>query len=335
MSDSNPPPTPDRLATLLEEANHEEAVAYLDWLDAADAETRKRALRAVQDIAEEPPHSFEEIADLLATFLTDEDRAVRLTTAKLFVTLAQSAPKTVLPVVDALADRLADDGEFYYVRARCAEALGYAAVEASEEVIDPGTLADLRVGLDFDEPEVREKLAKALAYLALGDPSRLRHHVDSLSEYLTDDDPLIRYHMNTALVAVAIDHPSDCNSVTDAVAARLGDDCEYVRGRAAELLGLVAAADAAAVTDNVEALDARTDDEAFVAERARFALAQTRAGTEASDDVGEIAGIVDSTADIVDDITSPDGEGCPHCGETLGSGGSPFCPACGAPLPPS
>ena len=86
------------------------------------------------------------------------------------MTLAESEPEATLPAADALGERLADDEEFYYVRARCAEALGYVAVDAPAAVTDPETLADLRVGLAFDEPEVKEKLAKALAHVALGDP---------------------------------------------------------------------------------------------------------------------------------------------------------------------
>jgi len=92
MSEPEQPPTPDRLTSLLKEGNHEETVACLDRLGAADAETRKRSLRAVRDIAEEPTYSFDGLVGPLSTFLTDEDRAVRLTTAKLFVTLAQSEP---------------------------------------------------------------------------------------------------------------------------------------------------------------------------------------------------------------------------------------------------
>ena len=112
-----------RLTGLLEDGDHEETVACLDRLRAADAEARKRVLRVIRDVAEERPTVFEALAVPLATFLTDENRAVRLTTAKLFVTLAQSEPTVALPVVDALADRLANDEEFYYVRARCVEAL--------------------------------------------------------------------------------------------------------------------------------------------------------------------------------------------------------------------
>jgi hypothetical protein len=208
MSEPEQPPTPDCLTALLEEGEYRETVACLNRLGAADAETRKHALRAVRDIAEEPPYSFDGLASPLSTFLTDEDRAVRLTTAKLFVTLAQSEPAAVLPAFDALAERLADDEEFYYVRARSAEALGYVAVDSPEEVTDPETVADLRIGLEFDEPEVKEKLAKALAYVALGDPSRLRHQIDSLAEYLDDDTELVRYHLCTALVVVGCDYPN-------------------------------------------------------------------------------------------------------------------------------
>jgi len=153
MSEPDQPPTPERLTALLQEANHDEVVACLDRLGAAAAETRKRALRAVRNSIEDYPTGLEELATPLAAFLTDDDRAVRLTTAKLFVALAQSEPATVLPAVDALADRLADDEEFYYVRARCAEALGYVAVDSPEEVTDPETLADLRIDWRSTNPK--------------------------------------------------------------------------------------------------------------------------------------------------------------------------------------
>ncbi|GAD52685.1 hypothetical protein MBEHAL_1445 [Halarchaeum acidiphilum MH1-52-1] len=145
MTEPDQPPTPDRLPELLERGTHKEVVAYLDRLGAAETETRKRALRAVRDVATERPRSVEELVDPLSTFLTDEDRAVRLTTAKLFVTPAQAKPNVVLSAVDTLADRLADDEEFYYVRARCAEALDYVALNSPQDVADPDMLADLRI----------------------------------------------------------------------------------------------------------------------------------------------------------------------------------------------
>jgi DNA-binding SARP family transcriptional activator len=46
-------------------------MACLDRLDAADAEARKRVLRAVRDGAEEPQGPFEDFVDPVSTFLTD------------------------------------------------------------------------------------------------------------------------------------------------------------------------------------------------------------------------------------------------------------------------
>ncbi len=147
------------------------------------------------------------MTDSLTAFLSDENRAVRIVTAKLFVTLAREESSVVYPVVDDIADRLADDETFYYVRARCAEALGYVAASYPDEM-SPGILADPRVGLEFDEPEVREKLAKALEHVALGDPGRLSHRVSTLADHLDDDNELVRYHLRTMLVIVACKRPT-------------------------------------------------------------------------------------------------------------------------------
>lgn len=46
-----------------------------------------------------------------------------------------------------LGERFADEDEFYYVRARAAEALGYVALEAPENVISPEIRADFHIGL--------------------------------------------------------------------------------------------------------------------------------------------------------------------------------------------
>lgn len=112
-SEPDQPPTSDHMLELLEEETHEEAVACLNRLGESDTEVRKRALRAVRDVATERPRSVEEFTSPLSTFPSDENRAVRQTTAKLFVALAQSEPAVVLPVVDVLAERLADEEDFY------------------------------------------------------------------------------------------------------------------------------------------------------------------------------------------------------------------------------
>jgi len=335
MSDPEQPPSPDRLTALLEEASHEEVVACLDRLGAADAETRKRALRAVRNSIEDSPSGLEELATPLAAFLTDEDRAVRLTTAKLFVALAQSEPAAVLPAVDALANRLADDEEFYYVRARCAEALGYVAVDSPEEVTDPETLADLRIGLKFDEPEVKEKLAKALAFVALGDPDRLRHQVDSLAEHLDDGNDLVRYHLCTALVVIGCAYPRKLDDATAPLRERLDDEDPYVRGRAAEALGLLARSDVAMEWSSDIVVPAVEDDDApsFLTDRVRFCrrqLSGEQSGA-APDGVATIESVRAGTDDVVAEMTTPDESECPQCGLAVAESGPPMCPRCGAP----
>jgi hypothetical protein len=332
MSNPDQPPPPDRLIALLEEGDYDETVRCLDRLRAVDAESRKRALRAVREAAEEPSFPFGEFAGPLSSFLTDDDRAVRLTTAKLFVTLAQSDPAGVLPVVDALAERLADNEEFYYVRARSAEALGYVAVDSSEDVTDPETLAELRIGLEFDEPEVKEKLAKALSYVALGDPSRLRHQVDSLAEHLNDDNELVRYHLCTALVAVGCDHPAKLADATEALRTRLTDENPYIRGRAAEALGVVAPADAIEKRCEFDATD--TDETpAFLTDRLQFLRRRLDDGAPASppEGIGTAESVRNGTEDVVEEMTSADDDECPHCGLDLPEKGPPMCPRCGTP----
>jgi HEAT repeat protein len=335
MTVPDQPPSPDRLVELLDEGAPEETEACLDRLGRADTEARKRALRAVRDVAGERPNAVGEFVARFATFLTDEARAVRLTTAKLFVTLAEATPTAVLPVVDELAARLADDGEFYYVRARCAEALGYVAVESPETVTDPETLADLRIGLEFDEPEVKEKLAKALAYVALGDPSRLRHQLDSLAEHLGDENELVRYHLCTALVAVGCAYPETLAEVVEPLRGRLNDENPYVHGRGAEALGVLAASEAAveAEFDVSDVEGDRKDPPAFLTDRVAYYRQQlpTEQSTDGPDGVGTIESIRDGTDEVVEEMRSPDEDECPHCGLGLPESGPPMCPRCGAP----
>lgn len=336
MSEPDQSPTPDRLIDLLEEGNNEEFVACLNRLGGADADTRQRAIRAIRSDAEDRSTAIEGSVAPLAAFLTDDDRAVRLTTAKLFVTLAKTDPMAVLPAVEALTDSLADYEEFYYVRARCAEALGYIAVESPEEAIDPETLADLRIGLEFDEPEVKEELAKALVYVALGDPSRLRHHISSLAEHLDTDNELVRYHLCTALAVIGCEHPEKLAEGRDHLRERLADESPYVRGRAAEALGLLERAtsdDETISADDLSEVDEEV--EPFAADRMRFArkeLVEMSLDETVSADLGTLDVIRETTDEIAQEITSPDGDGeCLHCGFSLPENGPPICPRCGGP----
>jgi HEAT repeat protein len=234
-----------------------------------------------------------------------------------------------------LADRLADEDEFYYVRARCAEALGYVAVEAPEAVTDPETLADLRIGLEFDEPEVKEKLAKALAYVALGDPSRLRHQIDSLAEYLDDDNELVRYHLCTSLVVIGCEYPERLAEAVEPLQKRLGDENPYVQGRAAEGLGLLAGSETD-VESNPDFDGVTSDDDdqpTFLTDRLAFCRRQL--ATDQSGRVPTGVGTIDSIRDgmdaVVEEMNAPDGDACPHCRLDLPESGPPMCPRCGAP----
>lgn len=188
------------------------------------------------------------------------------------------------------------------------------------------------VGLSFDEPEVKEKLAKALAYIALGDPGRLRHRIADLAEHLDAEEELVRYHLCTALVAVGSEYPAALSDATDALSERLEDECPHVRGRAAEALGLVArtASNDSPLSDEQLATLAEESDEPFVTERARFAAAAGDKTTESTDEIGSLESIRERTDEIVDEITSPDHE-CPHCGAVVPENGPPLCPHCGGP----
>jgi HEAT repeat protein len=329
MDDTAQPPPADRPVELLDRGARDEAAACLELLAAAGVDDRKAAVRSLRRAAERDPGTVAPVCRALAPFLADEERSVRLTTAKLFVALAASTPESLLPVVPSLADRLADDDEFYYVRARAAEALGYVARDHPGAVDSPAVVADLRVGLAFDGAEVREKLAKALEGVALGDPGRLRHQVATLADHLDDDPDLVRYHLTTALAAVGTGSPDRLAPAADALARRLDDAVPQVRGRAAEALGLLARADDAAVSlpaSRLRALRSAADEPAFVVARADFAL-----GAAGDESVGSVAGIRATTDGATDAVAAPAAEAvCRHCGAEL-PGAPPICPRCGGP----
>ncbi|WP_276255932.1 HEAT repeat domain-containing protein [Halomontanus rarus] len=324
------------LTELIDENAHEEAAAYLGHFETADADDRKRVLQALRSLAADRPTAVAPLLEALAPFLTDDERAVRLTTVKLFVTVAETDPEAVVRFVSPLGDRLADDDEFYYIRARAAEALGFAALENPDAVASPETLADLRVGLRFEDAEVRVKLAKALEYVALGDPHRLRNHVSSLADHLGDDDELVRYHLCTALTVIGCEYPDALTDARAELVDRLDDENAYVRGRALEGLGVLLRAESTDAVLPETALEGLEDDEeSFVAERARFAVSAPDRSDDDSgtnDGIGSGEAIRETTGEILEELTSPDGDGeCPHCGLELPEHGPPMCPRCGAP----
>ncbi|NLV15293.1 HEAT repeat domain-containing protein [Haloarcula argentinensis] len=334
MYDQPGTPQNSEIVTLLEQGEEADALTALERLSTAGAADQQACLRSLKAAADDQPELFDGVLTSLTEFLQNSERPTRLTTAKLFVTVSKNTPDSVVPVVPTLAERLADESEFYYVRARCAEALGYVAVDHPDAVVSPEVVADLRIGLEFDKPEVTEKLAKALAHVALGSPDRLRYQVDSLAEHLQADSELVRYHLSTALVVIGSACPERLTDAREALVSCLEDESRYVRGRAAEALGLLAG------TDSMEAfpqahLERLAMDEEFVAERAQFALSQYR-GAEPAEGFAGIAArdaIRTQTADIVSEIRTPEGDGrCPHCGLSLPESGPPLCPGCGTPL---
>ncbi|QGA82384.1 zinc ribbon domain-containing protein [Halomicrobium sp. LC1Hm] len=333
MVDRTEPPEPARLVEIVETEPVDRVRDALTALAAAPPSVRKDAVQALGDLAGDAPSRFDGLAPVVASFLTDEERAIRLTTAKLFVAVAEADPDAVLGAVDALGARLADEDEFYYVRARSAEALGYAALEYPDAVAAPEVLADLRVGLAFDEPEVTAKLAKALAFVALGDPDRLRHLVEHLGDHLDAESELVRYHVCTALVATGCEHPERLADVRGALAARLDDPNPYVRGRAAEAFG-TAGADVFEDYPTARLRALADDEESFVTERGAFAAERGRSGDRRSEesDLGTIASLRRTTGSVIEELTTADAvDDCPHCGAALPESGPPMCPQCGAP----
>lgn len=336
MEESNEGPTIGQLTEHLRAEVHEDVLIGLEQYESAAVEDRKDALQALRSLATEQPTAFSSVLSGLVPFLTDQERSIRLTTAKLFVTIAEAEPETVSTVVPALADRLADEDEFYYVRARSAEALGYVALEDPAAVASPEILAELRIGLSFDEPEVTEKLAKALEYVALGRPQRLKHHVSTLADHLDNDNKLVRYHLCTAITVIGCEFPDSVAECQDALRERLDDESGYVRGRAAEALGLLAQSDAVESPVREDKIPALKDDEAsFVRERVQFASENLMGQMDVADhpdEIGSVEGIRNETESVVEEIMAPDGDGqCTQCGLALPEHGPPMCPRCGAP----
>ncbi|WP_247010629.1 HEAT repeat domain-containing protein [Halorientalis litorea] len=112
MDDSARQSSPDRLSTLIETGQFDAASTALDRVRTADPETPKKAIRRVTECGEEG-RTVTPLLSSLVGFLGDEQRAVRLTTAKALVTVAEAEPETATDAVSTLADRLADDDESY------------------------------------------------------------------------------------------------------------------------------------------------------------------------------------------------------------------------------
>jgi HEAT repeat protein len=338
MDESSHHPPVEHLAELVDAGAHDDAIACLEQFETAPKEERKAALRTLRRFEAESSAALGPLLPALSPFFIDEERSVRLTAAKLFVAVAEQDPDAVVSILPMLTERLADADEFYFVRARVAEALGNVARKHPTEVASPAVVAELQIGLSFDEPEVKEKLAKALADIALGDPNRLDHRVSNLAEHLDDGDELVRYYLCTALGAVGCVSPEALAEAVDALAARLDDGNDHVRGRAAEALGLLGRADGGDSLPTVAMSQLREgseDETTFVRDRVRFALEVIDGReriSEESDREGTLDGLRATTDEAVAEITSPErDDGCPSCGLSLPENGPPICPRCGSP----
>lgn len=331
-------------AEALEAGDPAKAASALNARRDAAPEERKRALRRLRAVADGNPELLVPLVDGVAAFLTDETRPIRLAAVKLLAAVAAEDPASVLRVCPAVADRLADDEELSFVRARAAETVGAVAVEHPEEAATPAVLADLTIGLAFDEPEVRTELARALERIAVGDPSRLAHRVETVADHLDDDEELVRYHLLTAILAVACARPERVDPVRSLVVDRLDDESPYVRGRAAELLGVLGPN--RSDDDDPPALSPSADAEAdgYRFEAARTGFTRVRlagCGVDRNDDapessfgpdsLGTVDGVRSTSEAVVEAIRRTDERPCPHCGGDLPDG-APVCPSCGSPL---
>jgi hypothetical protein len=264
--------------------------AFADSLS-DDGDARHELATALCERAEDDPAAVADALDGLAPLLDDERDATRLLAAKTYVAVAEHAPDSVptAPLENAL------DDDFYYVRARTAQALGRVA--RARGTVDPSLLARLLNGLDFEREESRERYAGALADCALADAGALRTLVPDVADALDDESAVVRYHLATVLAAVARLEPDRVAGVADALRDRLDDEDPYVAGRAAEALGYAGVAVAAgAVADGED--DA--DDEALAFRDERVAVAGGDAGT------GHLPSVGATHDDVAETVAAPD-----------------------------
>jgi len=259
---------------------------------------------------------------VIETLLSDPERSVRLTAVKAVVDIASESPGEVRPLAERLDDLLYD--EFYFVRGRSAEAVGYLVHEyPGAEGVPPTVAVTLFDALSLDEPEVRRKVAKAISMVACSRPEDVLPNAEEVLDHADDSDPVVRYHLLTTLVALALRSPSEMEPHASDVEPFLEDENPYVRGRAVEFLGLVGSG----VPDDLESRDEHRTDEAKKFERLRVEWALD--GDEDDEDVVEsLHAETDEKVRGVEREAS-DTTLCPNCGEPVPD--TPTCPRCGAP----
>ena len=167
MDGASDPSPSDRVIELLEENAHGEASTYLEGIPAHSVDDRKTTIQSLQSVAADRPALVGSLCPVLTTFLENEERSVRPSTAKLFVAVGEADAASVEPVVDALADRLADENA--YVQGRAAEALGLLARAATTDPSFPES--ELVAVEDEAEAFAAERAQFALEAIHEGDAS--------------------------------------------------------------------------------------------------------------------------------------------------------------------
>lgn len=157
---------------------------------------------------------------------------------------------------------------------------------------------------------MKEKLAKALEFVAESNLERLRHHVSTLAEHLDDDNDLVRYHLVTALTAIGCADPERLVPVSTDLENRVGDENEYVHGRAVEALGVllqeVLLCDEFILGDLSEGLGSEASD--FLLDRVTFTTSKGELTDESKGmmtQLGQLMGFEKTTTDVANTIVSP------------------------------
>lgn len=99
MEEGTDPATAERVAKPFDEQAEDVVRRHIERLETTATEDRKSVLQGLRRYADEQPNRFAPFLAALTPFLTDEERSIRLTTAKLFVAVAEADSDAVVPYV--------------------------------------------------------------------------------------------------------------------------------------------------------------------------------------------------------------------------------------------
>lgn len=244
-------------------------------------------------LAETDPATLTAHVEDMTGYLDADSAYVRRRTTRAAAALASVRPAAAVPLVDGLADRLADSSD-----PDAAVALQRVAAEDPDAVL--GDLAAIVTVLD-DEGPVVVAASGALAALAGADADALAQPgvLDRLFGLLDDDRPAVRRNAAVALAAIAeVDPAAVCAGADD---LPLGDDAPGVRRAAAVALGTAGSACPDAVVAAAPELVALLDDaDAGARAGAAFALGHALRDADVSQrTVDALVGALDDDSDAV------------------------------------